>query len=122
MTSQAATIVLDEGTDHEVTLTACDQCRTMWEERNARGVAGSPDCETCRVELLEDNYIPAEIYQLIRGQIKLYFTGESNHELDLDHNALWSMIDHHPKVKNHWEVFIRVYHTYQFFLKERQKK
>lgn len=104
-------------------LTRCDQCRAMWKERNDRGVAGDPPCDTCRVELLKENIIPFEIYRRITGQVRLYFDGERTREVDLDHNALWTMIDHYPgKIVSHWRVFEEVTRAYYHFLKERNKK
>jgi len=92
--SQAASrITLDTGR----IITKCDSCREMWAERNARGVEGKPPCEECIVELLPENSIAAQIYQKVRGQVRLYFNGEVTRELDLDHNAVWAMIDHYPQ-------------------------
>lgn len=98
----------------------------MWKERNGRGVIGSPPCDECRVELSAENTIPARIYQLCRGQVRLYFNGEVNKELDIDHNAVWAMIDHYPcgglrgySMLEKWDIFEKVIHTYQHFLKNR---
>jgi len=95
----------------------------MWKERNDRGVIGEPPCEECRVDLLKENIIPFEIYRRITGQVRLYFNGERTREIDMDHNALWSMIDHWPKkIDNAWEVFKKVTQTYYYFLKIRNEK
>jgi len=50
-------------------LTKCDQCRSMWAERNARGVSGEPPCDDCRTTLLEENAEVAEIYLRVRRQV-----------------------------------------------------
>lgn len=109
--SQAASrIVLDTGR----VITKCDTCREMWAERNQRGVEGSPNCDECKVELLPENSIAADIYRRVRGQVRLYFNGEYTKEIDLDHNAVWAMIDHYPqRIDDPWDVFIKVMSTYQ---------
>lgn len=64
--SQASsTIEYDDGT----IFTKCDLCREMWQERNSRGVDGSPPCDTCRVELMPDNEEAAKIYLMTRRQV-----------------------------------------------------
>jgi hypothetical protein len=91
----------------------------MWAERNARGVEGKPPCEDCKVELLPVNSIAAEIYQKVRGQVRLYFNGEVTKEFDLDHNAVWAMIDHYPReISDPWEVFEKIMSTYQALRKK----
>ena len=119
----ASSIPLADGT----VISKCDECRTIWKERNERGIAGQPICESgefCEaypVELFPQNLIPASIYQRIKGQVIFYFNGESNKEYDLNHVALWNMIDHWPqRIKNKWEVFDQVLNLYHTFLKERQ--
>lgn len=95
----------------------------MWRERNERGVSGEPPCDTCRVDLFKENIIPFEIYRRIIGQVRLYFDGERNREIDIDHNALWSMINNFPKkITNPWEIFEKVTTAYHHFLKEKNEK
>ena len=112
----ASRVILDNGT----VITKCDQCKEMWRERNERGIEGEPDCVNCRVDLLPINNYAAEIYQKVRSQVKLYFNGQSMRELDIEHSAIWSAIDHFPhRIKNSWEVFERILHTYHYFKQER---
>lgn len=111
----ASKIVLDDGR----VITKCDQCREVWAERNQRGVDGSPPCDECRVNLKKENEIPAEIYRLVRGQVRFYFNGECSKVADIDHNAVWNMIDHYPKrISDPWKVFNRIIHTYHSLKKE----
>jgi hypothetical protein len=116
----AASITLNNGT----VLTKCDQCKEVFEDRKKRGIIGEPICDECPgnpVDLLPDNFIASQIYEKVKGQIILYFNGEVNKELTLNHLAVWAMIDHWPgKIDNPWKVFERVINSYQYFLKERQ--
>lgn len=119
----ASSITLANGT----VISKCDECRTTWKERNERGVAGGPICEAgefCAaypVELLQQNHITAQIYQRIKGQVIFYFNGEVSKEYDLNHIALWNMIDHWPEhISNKFEIFDLVLHCYHTFLRERQ--
>jgi len=92
----------------------------MWQERNARGVTGEPPCAGCLVELNTDNYIAARIFRLVQSQVRLYFDGERNREMDLDQVALWNIIDHYPHViPNKWSLFEKVLGVYRFFITER---
>lgn len=84
----------------------------MWAERSERdGVLHEPPCETCRVDLLEENADAARIYQLIRGQIVTL--GEN--VIDLNHVALWQAIDRY-KVKEPVRVFELVNKVFHHFL------
>jgi len=119
----ASRVTLNDGT----VISKCDECRQVWKERNERGVAGQPICDTgefCEaypVTLLPQNSIPANIYQRIKGQVIFYFNGEVDKEYDLNHVALWNMIDHWPEhISNKFEIFDLVLHCYHTFLRERQ--
>ena len=41
----------------------------MYQERNERGVEGSPPCGTCWVELEDENEEAAKVYMLTRRQV-----------------------------------------------------
>jgi len=114
-------VILEEGTPNERVLTRCDQCRQMHSERKP---PGTPKCElgeSCRVELRGDNEDAARIFQMIRRQTLFFFNGEVDKEIDLNHVALWSLIDHWPKKINAYETFQKVLSCYHHFLNERQK-
>lgn len=63
-------ITLEDGT----VLTRCDQCRQMYAERTP---PGTPPCETCRVELLEENEDIATVYMLTRKQVVTVGQGQA---------------------------------------------
>jgi len=118
----ASRLVLEDGT----VITQCDECRTMWKERNDRGIKGEPECEGCQydrstaIHLLDGNLHVARVYQKVRNQVILYFNGECNKELDINHMAVWATIDHYPhKIENPYEVFELILSTYHYFLNER---
>jgi len=70
-----------------------------------------PPCDTCRVDLLEENAEAAKIYNIIRGQIVTL--GENI--IDLNHLALWEAIDRY-KVKEPVRVFELVNKVFHEFL------
>jgi hypothetical protein len=110
----ASRVTLENGT----VLTACDQCRTMYAERKPHG---TPPCESCRVELREENEEAARIYQLVRRQIITFFNGEVDKEIDLNFASVNTVMDIY-NVKNKLECFNKVIRAYYHFLGERQKE
>lgn len=99
----------------------------MWKERNERGVIGNPPCDGCEHDpeqgsrlLMGENICAARIYQHVRNQTLLYFNGEANRELDINHVAVWSAIDHFPgNIKDPFAVFEMIVGVYHHFLRER---
>lgn len=89
----------------------------MWSERNARGIPGDPPCETCRVDLAEENKEAVEIYYMTRGQIVTL--GENI--VDINHMALWQNIDRF-KVKNPERCFALVNKAFHHFLKKEREE
>jgi hypothetical protein len=74
---------------------------------------GTPPCDSCRVELREENEDAARIYQIVRGQ-----TIEGGR--DLNHLAVWAAIDAYG-VKDRTVVFEKVMQLYYQILKERRE-
>lgn len=70
-----------------------------------------PPCETCRVELLEENAEAAKIYLTVQGQVRT--VGDT--VIDLDHVALWQAIDRY-EVKKPLRVFELINRTFHYFL------
>ena len=97
-------------------LTKCDQCRQAWRERNARGIAGSPPCETCRVTLLPENEEAAEIFMTVRGQV--ITRGMDGMIVDINHLAVDAAMERNG-VRDRRRVFEKVVRTFHHFLKER---
>ena len=110
----AARIELENGT----VLTKCDQCRTMYTERKP---PGTPPCESCRVELREENEDAARIYQTVRRQIITFFNGEVDKEIDLNYVAVNVVMDLYG-VRKKRECFEKVTRAYHHFLNKRQKE
>lgn len=111
MDSQAASrIVLDDGT----VLTKCDQCRQMYAERKP---PGTPPCESCRVELKEENREVARIYMETRGQV---ITAGMGDVVDINILAVMKLMDLYA-VKNPVEVLSRIRKTFYHFLSETKK-
>jgi len=71
---------LDDGT----IITKCDECRTMWRERNERGVEGEPLCSECWIDLLPENLDAQRIFYLIRYQLIMGSAGV----VDIIHSAV----------------------------------
>lgn len=93
----------------------------MWRERNEREIEGDPPCESCRVELQEENVEAAFIYQLVRGQVLTQFNGEYDVVTDINHLALWAAIDRYPGgVTDRWEVFNKVRRVFFHFLNRQE--
>jgi hypothetical protein len=70
-----------------------------------------PPCDTCRVELLEENAEAAKIYLTVQGQVRT--VGDT--VIDLDHVALWQAIDRY-EVKKPLRVFELINRTFHYFL------
>jgi hypothetical protein len=88
----------------------CSECRRVYEQSDP---PEEPPCGECRVDLVPDNADAARIFQKVRGQVRFYFDGKRNREYDLDHNAVWNMIDHWPrKLEDPMSVFEKVTKTF----------
>ena len=64
----------------------CPTCRKIYSSRNP---PEEPPCETCRVDLMEENDEAARIYMLCRGQVIV----GGDQVLDINHMAVWEAID-----------------------------
>lgn len=76
----------------------------------ARTPPGNPPCDTCRVELFDNNADVAEIYMLTRGQ--MITIGPENKPIDLNLSAVASvmLMDRKQrrqllKIQNLWHYF-----------------
>jgi len=99
-------LTLEDGT----VVTACDRCRETWERSKKE-----PPCETCRVDLLEENEDAARIYRMIRGQVITRHNGKYDTIMDLNHLALWAAIDGYG-IKDRtgcFEKVLTVFHHFQ---------
>jgi hypothetical protein len=70
-----------------------------------------------------ENEQAARIYRMVRRQSLFFFNGDVDKEIDLNHVAVWSLIDHYqPPLSDPWGTFNKVMNTYYYFLNERQKE
>jgi len=87
-----------------------------------RSPPSEPPCETCWVDLMEANKEAAHIYQIVLGQVRTRFNGETDVVVDLDFNAVFGVMDRYPGgIKDQWECFKKVMGAFYYFLKEGSK-
>ncbi len=69
--------------------------------------------------LREENVEAGTIYMMTRRQIVTFHNGEHDNEIDINHAAVWAIIDHWPGgIKYPFGVFRKVIKTYHGILKE----
>jgi hypothetical protein len=68
-------------------MSACEKCRFDHAERTP---PGTPQCESCRVELREENEAAAQVYMLTRRQ---YVTAEQGRIVDISIPAVKTVMD-----------------------------
>lgn len=108
----SSSLTLEDGT----IVTTCDRCKERYAERKP---PGTPPCESCRVELRAENEEAGTIYMMTRRQIVTFHNGEHDTEIDINHAAVWAMIDHWPGgIRDPFGVFRKVIKTYHSILKE----
>lgn len=93
----------------------CPGCREIYAERDP---PGDPPCETCQVELFEENQNAAAVYMACRGQV--ITRGMDGVIVDINHLAVDAAIDRNG-VKDRRRVFDQVVKTFHHFLKERSE-
>jgi hypothetical protein len=98
-------LTLDDGT----IITRCDRCRERYAERTP---PGTPPCESCRVELREENEDAAAVYMTARRQ---YVTIGQGQVVDISIPAIKIAMDLH-QVKDQRECLVRVMNTFYHFL------
>jgi hypothetical protein len=107
----ASRITLEDGR----VLTKCDQCRQMYAERKP---PGTPPCDSCRVELRDENEEAAAVYLLTRRQ---YIIAENGRVVDISIPAVKIAMDLYG-VRDQKECLARVIRLFHFFEKERRKE
>ena len=78
---------------------------------------GTPPCETCRVELLEENEDTATIYMLTRKQV---ITAEQGQIIDISIPAVKIAMDMHGG-KDQKECLQNVRHLFYYFENKRRE-
>jgi hypothetical protein len=105
-------IVLGDGT----VLTRCDQCRTMYAERKP---PGTPPCESCRVDLREENDDAARIFNCVQGQVITRNNGRYDVVTDINHLTIWAAIDAYG-IRDRVGTFEKVCSLFHVLLKEKR--
>jgi hypothetical protein len=68
----------------------CPGCQSVYAERTP---PGSPPCETCRVELREENGEIAQVYMMTRRQYITRNNGRGDVAVDLSISAIKTVMD-----------------------------
>lgn len=93
------------------------RCQTMFEARNPPQEA---PCDTCtdekkRVELLQENEKAAKLFLMVRSQAETRWNGEQDIEVDLNHLAVWKVIEKFPGgIKDEWGYFTKISRAWHF--------
>ena len=98
MLEASSRIELDGG----VVITRCDQCRTMYSERDP---PGEPPCETCWVETNSANIDALRIFSIVQGQFIMGIGGP----VDINHLAIHAAMELY-KIENRQKCFRKVLH------------
>jgi hypothetical protein len=79
-----------------------------------------PPCDTCRVELMDENSDAGRIYMLCNRQV--ITAGEANEVIDLNYQTLKTVMDLYnvDRQKECFEVVIGTFH--HFLAKERENR
>lgn len=97
-------------------MTACEKCRMDHDGKE-------PPCETCRVDLMEENEDAARIYMMVRRQCQTRWNGEQDMEIDLDFNAVFGLMDRYPGgIKDQWGILERVRRCFHHFARLKDAK
>lgn len=96
----------------------CDYCQKKHAERKP---PGTPPCESCRVELRDENEEAATIYMMTRRQIIMRFNGKYDEAFDISILAIKIAMDLQG-VKNQKECLARVVQLFHRFENERRKE
>ena len=99
-----------DGVEH----TACDQCRTMYNDRMPPEL---PPCHTCRVELIEENEDAAKTFMLTRRQ---FVTADQGQVVDISIPAVKVVMDMF-EIENQESCLMRVRNLFHHFENERRR-
>ena len=75
-------VELDDGR----VITKCDSCQSMHAERNP---PTEPPCDSCRVDLMEENEGTAHIYLITQNQV----IAGMDRVIDINHLAIYGALD-----------------------------
>lgn len=92
----------------------CPTCKVLY---NDRVPPEKPPCGQCRVDLLEENDQPGNIYMLTRGQVLMSGMGDI---IDINIPAVKTVMDLYG-VADQQRCFEKVYKTFHHFLKEQHE-
>ena len=103
-------IVLDSG----LVLTRCDQCREM---HGGRTPPTTPPCETCRVDLNEENQDAVNIFYLVQSQFIMGMNGP----IAINQLAIHAAMDLYD-IPNRRECFQKVIRLSRWYIDEMREK
>lgn len=84
-------------------LTKCDQCRDYYADLPDK----EPPCETCRVDLMEENEEVANVFMVCRNQVIM--VGMSGQVIDINLPAVFGVMDRYPGgIKDQWRCMTSV--------------
>jgi len=95
-------------------ITKCERCQQIYAERTP---PGDPPCETCRVDLMQENVDTAKIFGIVRGQVLTRHNGQMDVIMGLNHLAVWAAIDAYG-VKDRTKTFERVISCFEAMRKK----
>ena len=93
-------------------MSACEKCRFDHAERTP---PGTPPCESCRVELREENAEAAKVYMLVRRQYVTRHNGKYDVVVDLFIPAIKTVMDI-CGVKDQESCLVNVQRLFHHFL------
>ena len=94
----------------------CPGCTEMHARRDP---AQLPPCETCRVELIEENADAELVYQMAKRQVRI--APGSGQIIDLDYAAVKAIMDIY-EIADQRTCFMKVARAFHHILAERQRK
>jgi len=100
----------------EVYLPTCPACQDIYLRRDPPAL---PPCDTCRVGLMPENSDAAQVYHLVKRQVRV--APGSGIIIDLDYAAVKAVMDIYG-VGDKRDCFDKVARAFHHTLSERQKR
>ena len=95
----------------------CHYCQRKNAERKP---PAPPPCDSCRVELMEENEDAARIFNAVQGQVLTRFNGKYDVVTDINQLAVWAAIDAYG-VRDRTGCFEKVCRLFFAMLKEQRE-
>ena len=91
-------------------------CPGCWEIYDSRKPPEMPPCETCKIELLEENADAGAIYNLVKRQVII----SMDTVIDLNYGTVIEIMKLYG-IKNQKQCLNKVIHTFHHFLRKRKE-